>query len=171
MPSFFRKIIRIKALDSPNVRLALTEIGAGRRPSYLTIVPGVLTYVEYLKRRATWDIVRQCIGLDAEFYEGGEVLLFPPLWLNRAEQIAESLRGRLRTAKSIGIDPGEGAENTAWAAIDEYGLIDMVSRLTPDTSVITSETIAFATKHGLKDNPENWVFDRGGGGKIGRAHV
>jgi hypothetical protein len=72
--------------------------------------------------------------------------------------------GRTRYAKSIGIDPAEGGDKTAMAAIDEYGLIEIVSRKTPNTAVIVREAIAFGTAHGVP--PTKWIFDRGGGGKV-----
>ena len=67
---YFRRVIRIKATDSPNVRLGLAQDRAGLTVTDEILVPGVLTYAEYRKRRATWDRVRQCIGLDGEFWKG-----------------------------------------------------------------------------------------------------
>lgn len=160
---FYRRVIKIKATDSPNVVLALQQQAAGQEPTGEIVTPGVLTWGEYQKRRATWDLVRACVGLDAEFYEGASVLLYPPDWLNRAEQLSEALRGHSRRAKAMGIDPAEGGDKTAMCAVDEKGLIELVSRQTPDTSVITGEVIAFGRKHSVP--PENWMFDRGGGGK------
>ena len=90
---YYRKIIKIRAEDSPNVRLALEQQRLGIIPTNEILVPGVLTWTECCKRRATWDAIRQCIGLDAEFYEGAELLLFPPEWLNRAEQLAARIKG------------------------------------------------------------------------------
>jgi hypothetical protein len=163
MPQFLRKIIRITARDSPNVRLALDEIAEGKTPSGREVCPGVLSWAEYQKRLALWDKIRICVGIDAQFYEGSEILLYPPTWLDRAERRAESLRGVPRKALACGVDPGEGGDKTAMSAVDELGLIEQVSRKTPDTSVITAEAIAFGTKHGVP--PDMWVFDRGGGGK------
>lgn len=159
---FHRRVIRIKAEDSPNVRLAQAQIKAGQEPTGEVIVPGVKSWPEYVKNRKLWDKIRQCIGLDAEFYEGAEVLLYPPDWLNRAETIAAGLH-RNRQAKAIGIDPAEGGDSTAMAAVDELGLIELVSKKTPDTAIITSEALAFMTRHGVP--PEMTMFDRGGGGK------
>lgn len=160
---YYRKVIRIRATDSPNVRLGLEQMARGVHPTGHTIVPGVLGWDEYVTRRATWDKIRQCIGLDAEFYAGAELLLFPPEWLGRARQYAQALRGRSRQAKAIGIDPAEGGDKTSMAAIDELGLIELVSRQTPDTDVIPREALAFMQKHNVP--PERVVFDRGGGGK------
>lgn len=162
---FYRKIIKIRGQDSPNVRINLALDSVGLPPDGRMVLPGVLPWNEYLKRRATWDPIKQCIGLDAEFYEGAEVLLFPPEWLNRSERIADTYTNRIRYARAIGIDPAEGGDKTAMAAVDEFGLIELVSKKTPDTSIITAECIAFAMKHGLLSMPECWVFDRGGGGK------
>ena len=163
MTRYFRKILRIRASDSPNVRLALRQLADGEKPTGEMVVPGVLSWDEYCRRRATWDIVRQTIGLDAEFYQGAEILLFPPEWLNRAERLAVALAGKPRHAKAIGIDPAEGGDSTSMAVVDELGLIELVSKKTPDTSVVTGEALAFMKKHNVI--PENVVFDRGGGGK------
>lgn len=165
MPRFYRKVIKISAEMSPNVIWARSQLAVGRVPDNRVVVPGVLTWADYQKRRATWDSVRQCIGLDGDFYEGAEVLLYPPSWINRAEQVAADLRSTKpnRKAEAIGIDPAEGGDKTAMAAVDKLGLLELVSRKTPDTSIITGEALAFMRKHGVP--PEKLVFDRGGGGK------
>jgi hypothetical protein len=160
---YLRKVIKIRADDSPNVRYAKAQIAAGQQPSNEILLPGVLPWDAYELRRATWDEMKQCSGLDAEFWEGKEVLMYPPAWLNRAEQLAEGLRGRKRKALAIGIDPAEGGDRTAMAAVDEYGLIELVSRKTPNTDDVPREALAFMLRHGC--SPENILFDRGGGGK------
>lgn len=159
---YHRRIIRIKAEDSPNVRLAMKQVEQGNELATDTLVPGILDYQQYLSRRELWDPVRQCVGLDGEFYEGAEVLLYPPQWLNQSEQQAFRL-GSGRKAKVIGIDTGEGVAKTVWAVCDELGLIDLVSKLTPDTAQITGDTLALMRLHGV---PAGKVFfDAGGGGK------
>jgi hypothetical protein len=160
---YYRKVIRISAEESPNVRYARAQIERGREPTGKILVPGVLPWADYLKRRALWDPIRQCIGLDGEFYEGAEVLLFPPDWLNRAERLAEEYWNKPRRALGIGIDPAEGGDKTAMAAVDQWGLVDLVSKRTPDTSVIGAEALAFMRKHQV--SPDRVIFDRGGGGK------
>lgn len=163
MTRYYRKVIRIKAEDSPNVRKALAQQAEGLTPTGETILPGVLPWADYQKRRATWDRVRQCVGLDAEFWEGADSLLFPPEWLNRAETLAGRLAGQRRTARAIGVDPAEGGDSTTMAAVDDLGLIELASKKTPDTSVITGEIRAFMRAHNV---PAEKVFiDRGGGGK------
>jgi hypothetical protein len=163
-----RRVIRIRAQDSPNVRL--------RRKVY----PGILTYEEYLFRRSHWDEMRQCIGLDGEFWKKGNVFLFPQAWLLRAAELAESghqwsytrrssllddLGGRSSSAsirRGGGCDPAEGGDKTSMVAVDENGVIEVVSKQTPDTACIPNEAIAFLNRHSIP--PERFCFDRGGGG-------
>jgi hypothetical protein len=163
VPRYYRKIIRITAQDSPNVRLALAQQAAGRKPTNETILPGVLSWDEYKKRLATWDEVRKTIGLFAQFYAGSEVLLFPPEWLNRAAEVAAGLAGQVRKAEAIGCDPGEGGANSSWSVVDRYGLIELYSVKTPDTTVIPNVTISLMQRYGVP--AEKVALDRGGGGK------
>jgi hypothetical protein len=136
---------------------------AGLPITHEDLVPGVVSYASYLKRRATWDEIRQCIGLDGEFYEGAEILLFPPDWLNKAEQRADDLKGRYRRAGAMGVDSAMGGDNTSWAIVDSLGLMALESAKTPDTTEITSKTLTLMRQHGLQ--AEQILFDHGGGGK------
>lgn len=160
-----RKVVRIRCQDSPNVRLAEAELAAGGEPSGEMIVPGVMSYWKYTDRRKTWDKVKQCIQLDARFWTGSEQLLFPPDWLNKSEEYYDSLRSgrRMRTARSIGCDPGEGDAETAWYVIDDDGILEEVAQQTPDTSVIRRATAMLIRKWNIP--PEMVMFDAGGGGK------
>lgn len=162
---YLRRIIHIRGEDSPNVRYALEQQARGVPPDDRVILPGVLPYSDYVTRMSTWDSIRVCIGIHAQFYEGAETLLYPPTWLNHAEYLADTLRraGVRRVAKAMGIDPAEGGDSTAIAVVDELGLIDLVSRKTPDTYSIIGEV-----KHLIRyyNVPHSKVmFDRGGGGK------
>lgn len=161
----YRRVIRITAEDSPNVALALRQLAAGLPVTNTVVVPGVLPYPDYRKRREVWDPIRQAIGLDATFWEGADVLLYPPAWLDRAERIAAALDRTLprRIAEAIGIDPAEGGDSTAMAVVDRYGLIELISKKTPDTSVIPREALALMLRYGVP--PDRVIFDRGGGGK------
>lgn len=160
--SYYRKVIRITAEDSPNVKHARKQLELGFEPDNTIILPGVLPWADYQKRLKVWDEVRQCIGLFAQFYKGAEILMYPPDWLNRAAAIATSLRSTPRQAKAIGIDPGEGGDDTAWAVVDEFGLMHMEALSTVDTSVIADRTKALARR--FRVAPVNCVFDAGGGG-------
>lgn len=159
------KVIRVTAEDSPNIQLALQEQALGKEPSGKILVPGVLTWDEYKKRRATWDKVRQTIGLDAQFYEGAETLAYPPDWLDRVERAGRflAMSKKPRKAKAMGVDSAEGGDNSCWCVGDEKGVIEMVSIKTFDTTKVVDQTIHLMKKYGLK--PHQVYFDRGGGGK------
>lgn len=159
---FYRKVIRIKAEDSPNVRYGLAQERLGIEPTDEMLIPGVKGYGEYKKNRKLWDPIKQCISLDADFYVGEGTLLYPPEWLNRAERIALSLIGRPRRGVAMGVDSAMGGDNTAWAIVDEAGLLDLISRKTRDTSKIVPHTLALMTQWGVA--AENVLFDAGGGG-------
>jgi hypothetical protein len=165
-PRCFRKIIRISAEDSPNVRYALNEQAAGREPSGKVLLDGVLTWDEYRQRRATWDEVRQRIGLDGLFWEGASVLLFPPDWLDTAERRAESSPAGGRGQEQdrwIGCDPAEGGDRSAWVVMSRVRLLRLLSISTPDTTAVVSQTLALMREFDVP--AENVCFDRGGGGK------
>lgn len=163
---YVRKVIQIKAADSPNVRYAEAEIARGREPSDRIIIPGVKSWSKLQENLLTWDKVLKCVGIDAEFYEGAEVLLFPPDWLNAAEERHRQLvrLGVVRRAEAIGIDPAEGGDRTAMCAVDRFGIIELVSRQTPNTAVAVNEAIAFILRHNLQEHTERVMVDRGGGG-------
>ncbi len=162
---YYRKVIKIKAEDSPNVRLAMAQIKNGKKPTNEIIIEGVKPYNIYVMNRTRWNKIDQCVGLDAEWYEGPEQKMFPPEWLNLAEAEAEKLKG-IRRAVAIGVDSAMGGDNTAWAVVDRFGLLKLVSKQTPDTSVITGDTLALMREYGVR--PENVLFDQGG---AGQAHV
>jgi hypothetical protein len=160
---YARRVFHMSALESPNVRLAMAQQRAGREPTGEILVPGVLPYEDYLWRQQYWDEIKQAVGLHARFYKGAGLLLFPGSWLDRANHLAELLRGRPRQARGLGIDTGEGVASTSMSAVDELGLIEQLSRPTPDTDVIPREAIAFMTRHNVL--ADRICFDRGGGGK------
>jgi hypothetical protein len=152
---YLRKIMQIKAEDSPNVI------------QKQDIIPGVINYELYQKRRMLWDKVRQTIGLDAEFYEGAEVLLYPPDWLDRAAKIATERNiddpARKKLLRILGVDPAEGGDDTAYTIVDPLGILYKFEHKTADTSEIARTTVTLIKKWNL--DPGNVVFDRGGGGK------
>lgn len=160
---FYRKVIKIRAEDSPNVRVALAQIEAGQEPTGEMVVDGVKDWDEYKKNRLTWDAVQQCVSLDAEFYEGADARLYPPEWVAASAAYALTLAGVRRVALAAGVDTAEGGDSTAMVAVDERGVIELVSLKTPDTNVIPGLVLAFMHKHGLRGGQVG--FDRGGGGK------
>jgi hypothetical protein len=162
-PRCYRRVIKITGEDSPNVKAGLLYRRYGREPLGEILIPGVLPWDDYLKRLETWDPVRICVGIKAEFWEGADALLYPPQWLNRAEDLHRTLVGMPRRGKALGVDPGEGVANTSWTVVDDLGVIEQVSMLTPDTAVIIGHTKALAETWHVP--AEDIVFDRGGGGK------
>ena len=162
---YFRRVLKITAEMSPNVRYARAQIARGLQPTDEVVVPGVLPWSLYLRRRATWDKARQSIGLDGEFYRGSELMLWPEEWLKHSAILYKALvnKGVRRQAEAIGIDPAEGGDKTAMAAVDKYGVIAIESRKTPNTAEITSEALGFMRFYGVRS--ENVLFDLGGGGK------
>lgn len=162
---FHSKIIRICAEDTPNVQFALAQKEAGVEPTGEVILKGVLTWSDYVTRRKTWDEERQCVGLDAKFYEGAQVMMFPRSWLDRAEKMAEllDLRKEKRGPCSLGVDPAEGGDKTSLAVVDDRGLVEMENARTPDTSTIKASVVYMMQKWDIP--PERVCIDRGGGGK------
>ena len=160
---FYRKVINIRAERSPNIRLALEEKRLGKQPSNRVLIPGVMSWYEYQFRRTTWDEMKQCIGLDAQFYEGKEIKLFPPDVMAKCGLKAIEVGRAPRVAKAMGVDPGEGGDSTVWTIVDELGIITQISQKTPDTSVIVPKTIALMREHQIE--PTSVLFDAGGGGK------
>lgn len=163
-PRYDRRVIKIKAEDSPNVRYALSQEANGGVANSVQVIPGVLAYDLYRHRRRSWDKIRQCVGLDAEFYEGGEVLMYPPDWLNHAEKVARDNPDRVRRhlRSYMGVDPAEGGDNSTWAVVDKLGLKKLVAIRTPDTVEIVNTTLGLMREFFIA--PEDVCFDRGGGG-------
>jgi hypothetical protein len=158
------KVIRVRAEDSPNVRRGLYLRTEGLAPDDRAVLPGVLTWSEYLYRRATLDPARASVGLDGLFYEGPELKLFPPDWLAHACRLHDSLENsRRRGVRGMGVDPGEGGAETALYVVDDHGVLDRFAERTPDTSVIEGLITDAARRNGV---PAHRVcIDRGGGGK------
>jgi len=158
-----RKVLKISAFDSPNVRRELARQRGEPESAWPPEIPGVLSWNELQKRLKTWDSVRVCVGIHAEFYEGAGALLYPCEWLNRAEQVADALRGKKRQVAAMGVDPAEGGDKSSWTGVDPYGLVFQLSLPTPDTTVVTARTRALMREYDVP--PGRVVFDRGGGGK------
>lgn len=153
---YTRKVIKIRADQSPNVKFAMQEIRDGLPVSNTILIPGVKDYPTYIRHRETWDEQKQAVQLDAEFWEGEEFFLFPRESLNAA-----GLRITNGKPLAMGVDPAEGGDNTCWCIVAEDGVVAVISKRTPDTSAVMLETIDLIKTFGLK--PQNVLFDRGGG--------
>ena len=168
--TYYRKVIKITVEDSPNVIVARKEIAQGLEPTNRMVIPGVKPWDEYQMNLQTWDEVQKTVCLFAEFYEGIDVRLFPKEWLALAAKVHSyahfpvvSSAARQALKRGMGVDPAEGGDSTTWCIGDEIGILDLVSMKTPDTSVIIPTTLTLLKK--WKVQPEDTLFDRGGGGK------
>lgn len=161
-PGFFRKVIKVTVEDSPNIQYARAQQEAGLSPDNKVLVPGVKTWAELEENLATWDEKLKSIGLRAEFYKGEGVFLYPEKNLETAQKLSITYRSPARRIKWLGIDAAMGGDNTAFAGIDEKGLVKLQSLKTPDTNIIVTIAIDLIKKHGIQ--PENVLFDMGGGG-------
>lgn len=161
--SYIRRVIRIQATDSPNVQLGLMQRALGETPTNEELVPGVLSYQDYLEYLEYWDEIKRTVGLGGDFYEGAEVKMYPAAWLDRANALADELRGRPRKMCALGIDPAEGGDRTAFVVVDEFGVVTLLSLKTPNTYVIHQHAIRLAQLYSIPDY--RICFDAGGGGK------
>ena len=160
----YRKIIRIKAEDSPNVRLGLAQKARGIEPTNEVLVPGVKSYNEYVKNRMIWDAMQQCVSLDADWWEGADEKMFPADWLDLSAMVAARLGyGRTGGRRTMGVDSAMGGDSTSWCIGDDRGMLELVSLKTPDTAIIVPKTLEMMHSWGVL--PENVLFDAGGGGK------
>lgn len=137
--------------DSPWERVRITAEQCPRIPR---------EFLEEERRTLGEDWYAQEYG--CEFRDGGGSPLFPSEWLDRANELASQLNGKPRQAEGVGVDPGEGSANTSMCAVDRFGVIELVSKRTPDTSIIPGDIKAFMRKHGAL--PSQVCIDRGGGG-------
>ncbi len=169
-----RKVLHIGAEHSPNVVIAKKLKEAGVGGPYPRVLDGVLSYEEYCERLNLWDKIKQQMRLHGKFYEGAEELLYPPDWLDAAEEAYERLNpkgyddtvgavlGRTDT-RWMGVDTGAGRDLTVWTIIDRKGVLTQLEKQTPDTVEITHRTLNLIQTYSL--SPENICFDAGGGGK------
>lgn len=159
---YLRKVIQISCEDSPNVRLGKLQERDKVEVTNEILIPGVMSYWKFKERELMWDDVKKCIQLYGRFYKGAELLLFPPHWLNKSEQLVEGLRRKRRIAKAIGCDPGEGAAESCWYVIDDYGILDELALRTPNTTDVYKNTLYLMRKWQV--DADNVMMDAGGGG-------
>lgn len=138
---YYRKVVKIQATDSPNIRLALAQIAQGKEPTREMLVPGVKDFEEYEKNLSEWDDATKAVSLWAEFWEGKDARLFPDDWIdNSCDQHRRMRRGEFRTlpekrnARGVGVDPAN--DRYSMAAVDEWGLIKLVTEKIGTTTVI-----------------------------------
>jgi len=162
---FDKYVIRIKATDSPNVRLGLIQEHLGIQPTNQLLIPGVKDYFTYLQNLASWDIVKQTVSLNASFYTGADLLLCPPQWLDAAEALADKylMNDQHQKPTAMSIDAAMGNDDTTWTLGNHFGITHQYEKKTPDTNEIFKFTLHLAHKFHI--SPNLIVFDSGGGGK------
>lgn len=169
MTKYLRKCFRVCAVDSPNVIAG--ETLRRKHPdwpdervdaeAYKVGLPGLIGWQEWKDRLRTLDPQRIAVSLNALWYKGSEVKLFPEDWLKRAADFA-AVMGH-QAAEALGCDPGEGAADTCWTVIGRKGLIELLREKSEDTSAIVNKTLGLMKRWNLR--PEQVMFDAGGGGR------
>lgn len=168
------KVIHISGEDSPNVQVGKYRVAKGIPGPHPNIIPGVLAYDEYVRRKHKWDKIKRRIRLEGKFYTGTETLVYPPDWLDACEksfrilcngeryEITGKRPGSLGSVLSMGVDCGAGRDLSCWTVIDRQGVVFQYDMPTPDTYQITQLTIKFMEEFGIATN--RVCFDAGGGG-------
>lgn len=170
-------VIHIGAEHSPNVQLGkeLAAKGYEGEKGWPNIIPGVLSYTEYLRRKQQWDPIKQQQRLYGHFYEGSDALLYPPDWLDMAEEVYEALFRKYspnlgrnacqkRRAVALGVDPGEGGTDpTCFTVVDQLGVIMQHEVNYRDTMRIAGMIQTYLREYSIP--ARMCCIDLGGGGK------
>lgn len=159
-----RKVIHIDGVDSPNVKIGLRmkEKGIPGKPP--RVIPGVLQWHEYLYRLNNWDKHRRETRLHGNFWQDGNLFLFPMNCLEAAQDVWSYVPNR-RGPFSMGLDIAQGGRDlTVWAIIDRFGVHDIIKLDTSDTMDIVGRTLRLMEEY---DIPGKRVcVDAGAGGKM-----
>ena len=162
--NLLRRVIHIDGRDSPNVQVALQMKASGHPGPYPSLIPGVLSYSDYVRREHEWDRVKKTTRLHGRFYEGNELLMFPMEWLDVGEDRWRQLDHSERKTVAIGVDVAAGGrDKTCRTLVDEFGVIDQIVLDTPNTTEIPRRTIRLMAEHDI--SPYCVALDAGGGGK------
>ena len=165
MDRLLRNVIHIDGLDSPNVKIGMHRASQCIPGPHPLLIPGLLSYDEYLVRDQEWDEVKKTMRLRGRFYEGEQTMLFPVEWLDLSQSRYRELAGQKepRRAEAMGVDVAGGRDLSAWTVVDRHGVLHMHCEATPDTTRIVDITIRLLQDFSL--SPLNAIFDAGGGGK------
>ena len=171
----FRKVIHISGEHSPNVtagRRWAAEDRSSRAEQPPTVVPGILSYEQFVERKANWSAYQVRTRLLGLFPDEGSGRLFPAERLDAAQQLGRSLaeehaRSKIRRSGrpyALGIDVSQGGGDlTAWVVLGRYGVRKVLVRETPNTAEIAGQTIRLM--RAFRIGPAWVAFDAGGGGK------
>ncbi|HEV7225554.1 MAG TPA: hypothetical protein VGN42_22805 [Pirellulales bacterium] len=163
----FRKVIHVSGEQSPNVKAGL-QWAADARPTKPAqppmIVPGILSYQQFVERKANWSPYQVRTRLLGLFPDEGGGRLFPAEWLDAAQQFGRIAAERPGRPYALGVDVAQGGGDlTAWVVLGRYGVRKLIVRETPNTAEIAGQTIRLMRAFRIRPA---WVaFDAGGGGK------
>jgi hypothetical protein len=161
-----RKVFHISARDVPNVELGRRSAEEGRADKPPVVIPGLLTYDEYVRRQADWDEERRTTRLDGQFYEGKGNFLFPASLLDAAmdRRRWNELGRNTRRAEAMGVDVASGGrDRTCWTIIDQSGVIEQLVANVENSMEIVGRTIEIMRRYDLLGHFV--AIDAGGGGK------
>jgi len=171
----FRKVLHVGGEQSPNVtagRRWEADRSSTRLERPPTIIPGILSYEQFLERKAHWSAHQVRTRLWGLFPDEGAGRLFPAEWLDAAQRLGRSLAehraqgGPRRSGRpyALGVDVSQGGGDlTAWVVLGRYGVRKLLVRETPNTAEIAGQTIRLM--RAFRIAPAWVAFDAGGGGK------
>ena len=171
-----RKLLRwvrhVHPEESPNLIRSREMDRLGEKGEYPLLVPGLLSRQEFDEWDSTWDEPRKRVRLYGQLPNEEEMKLYPPSWLDLAQQLGAKLRKQMRRHKrwrddgpyALGIDVAYGGGDlTAWVVLGRWGVRHVHAQATPNTTLISGYTIKLMRRYRIK----SWAvaFDAGGGGK------
>jgi hypothetical protein len=169
----FRKVIRVSGEDSPNVRDGMKSVAEGKPLPEKPQIPGILTYEQFLERKATlapWQVRPRLYGL---FNDESTAKLFPAAWLDFGHDIYRRLKaGEPARAQSVrrwlrwwgwpfglGVDCAMGGGDlSAWCVYGRFGAVHIETVDTPNTRTIKAKTLELMKR--WKIRPEWVCFDK-----------
>ncbi|HET6880443.1 MAG TPA: hypothetical protein VFI31_09825, partial [Pirellulales bacterium] len=158
--------------ESPNLIKSREMDARGEKGPYPLVVPGLLSRQEFDEWNTTWDEPRKRVRLFGELPSEEEQKLYPPSWLDLAQQLGSKLREHMQRHErwrddgpyALGIDAAfGGGDLTAWVVLGRWGVRHVQAQATPNTTDISGYTIKLMRRFRIRA----WAvaFDSGGGGK------
>ena len=162
---YWRKVIHVDGLDSPNVRAGMEHKRLGRPGPPPTLIPGVLSYADYIFRDSQWDGYNKMTRLHGLFHQGEDAQLFPWAWIERAAAAWEEIKGLQRGPFALGIDTASGGrDNAAFVVLDHLGIVEIVVTDGKDTTKLYAMTKRLMAKYHI--SPRMVAVDAAGGKEI-----
>ena len=159
-------MIHVDGLDSPNVRAGMEHRRLGRPGPPPTLIPGVLSYADYIFRDSQWDGYNKMTRLHGLFHQGEDAQLFPLAWIERAAAAWEEVKGLRRGPFALGIDTASGGrDNAAFVVLDHLGIVEIVVTDGKDTTKLYATTKRLMAKYHI--SPRMVAVDAGGKEIIG----